>query len=201
MTKTFHFYPTLLNEFQRFSNNPTEENRLNLVRRINRIPETDPAVLAKFKRGNSFEDAVLKGKKSSFPVELVAEAKAQLPEHFQSQKFIEFVHKNIRFYGYADVVGEKKVIDLKSTAKHRAGRHDFNFQNLYLYALKSFGFETMEYHICDGDRLYIEKYELQSYDFDYLLNQMERFATFLEENETLISDKKIIQYRESDLFG
>lgn len=200
MNRTVHFYPTLLNEYWRYSKFPTEENIQNLFRKINRIPETDPAILAKFKRGISFEDAVLKGTPSKFPLELVAEAKAQLPEHFQTQKFIEFVHKNIRFYGYADVVGESKVIDLKSTAKHKPGRHDFNFQNLYLFALRSYGFECMEYHICDGRKLYIEKYDLLSYDFEPLLHQMEQFASFLVAHENLVNDKKIIQYREADLF-
>lgn len=201
MAVTFHFYPTLLNEYKRYLNNPSEENKDSLFRRINRIPESDPAVLAKFKRGISFEDAVLKGKASHFSPEIIAEAKQQLPQNFQTQKYIEFVYENIRFYGYADVVGEHRVIDLKSTARHKEGRHDFNFQNLYLYALKDFGFHTMEYHICDGQKLYIERYEKNDYNFDYLLNQMKSFADYLIENEHLIIDKKIVQYRKPDLFG
>lgn len=201
MTRTFHFYPTLLNEYKRFIQNPKDENMESLLRRINRIPESDPAILAKFKRGISFEDAVLKGKKSNFLPILIEQAKEQLPQNFQTQKFIEFVKGNIRFYGYADVVGENRVIDLKSTANHRPNRHDYNFQNLYLYALKDFGFKTMEYHICDGEKLYVEQYEVDSYDFELLLNQMESFTEFLLDHENLITDKKIIQYREADLFG
>ncbi|SOE20626.1 hypothetical protein SAMN06298216_1111 [Spirosomataceae bacterium TFI 002] len=201
MNKTFHFYPTLLNEYERFAKNPSEENKDKLFNRINRIPESDPAVLAKFKRGISFEDAVLKNKDSKFPPELIAKAQEQLPQSFKSQKFIEFVHDNIQFYGYADVVGESRVIDLKSTANHRPGRHDHNFQNLYLYALKDFGFKCMEYHICDGENLYLEKYDIDTYDFEYLLDQMKNFSIFIEENENMVKDKKIIQYRQPDLFG
>lgn len=199
--KTFHFYPTLLNEFHRFNADQSDERKEILLKRINRIPETDPAILAKFKRGISFESAVLKNKPSNFPQKLIIEARNQLPVSFQSQKYIEFVHEDIRFYGYADVVGEGKVIDLKSTAVHRAGRHDFNFQNLYLYALQPYGFHTMEYQICDGEKLYVEQYNAATYDFDILLSEMKEFKLFLLKNETLITDKKIIQYREPDLFG
>ena len=188
----YQFYPTLLNEYHRYLTNPSKAAFDKLIDRINRVPITDPELLAKFGKGVSFEDAVLKGKPHSFKPGLVSEAKKLLPTKLKSQQFIQFIHKNIRFYGYADVVGEGRVIDIKTTSTHRPNRHDLNFQNLYLYALKGAGFRQMDYLICDFNQLYVETYGVEGYDFGYLLNEMEQFADFVEEHKRLITDKKII---------
>lgn len=188
----YQFYPTLLNEYHRYAANPTKEAFDELLGRINRVPITDPELLKKFGKGISFEDAVLKNKKHSFDSKLVNEAKKMLPKRHKSQQFIQFIHKEIRFYGYADVVGEGRVIDIKTTKTHRPNRHDYNFQNLYLYALKDVGFRKMDYLICDFEQLYVETYDIATYDFDYLLKEMEDFAAFVEEHKALITDKKIL---------
>ncbi len=197
----FQFYPTLLNEFHRYLKTPDDGAKQKLLNRINRIPETDPVILSKFKKGISFEEAVLKDKVSEINPDLILEARELLPHKYKTQQLVSFSHKNIRFYGYADVLGQGKVIDLKSTAKHQAGRHDHNFQNLYLYALQDFGFTEMEYIICDFEQVYVEKYNLDNYDFKPLLREMEAFTEFLMENKSLIKDKKIMQKRPEDLFS
>lgn len=201
MNYQFHFYPTLLNEYRRYISNPSREQHQKLLNRINRVPETDPDILKRFKRGNSFEDAVLKGKLSEFDPKLIQEAKDYLPSPFKSQHFIQGTFDNVRFYGYADVIGENRVIDLKSTANHKPGRHDFNFQNLYLYCLRAFGFTKMEYLICDGKEIYLESYDIDTYDFDPLLQELKEFSEFLVKNQSLVKDKKIMQVRENDLFS
>ena len=145
----FHFYPTLLNEYQRYLNAPSLVTKGKLLNRINRVPERDPEVLDRFKKGISFESAVLKNRAGEFKLNLIQEAFDLLPKRKKTQQLLSFQHQNIRFYGYADVLGEGRVIDLKSTAKHRPGRHDLNFQTLYLYALIDAGFKQMEYIICD----------------------------------------------------
>lgn len=188
----YQFYPTLLNEYHRYLASPTKEAFGSLIKRINRVPITDSELLRRFGNGISFEDAVLKNKPHAFNSELVQEAKNLLPKKLKSQQLIQFIHKNIRFYGYADVVGESRVIDIKTTQNHRPNRHEHNFQNLYLYALKRAGFRQMDYLICDFNQLYIETYDVETYDFDYLLNEMEQFAAFVEENKKLITDKKIL---------
>lgn len=187
----YQFYPTLLNEYHRYLTNPSKDAFDMLINRINRVPITDPELLKKFGKGISFESAVLKDKPHKFDPELVNGAREMLPTKLKSQQFIQFIHKNIRFYGYADVVGEGRVIDIKTTKTHRPNRHDFNFQNLYLYALKGAGFRQMDYLICDFNQLYVETYDVEVYDFNYLLNEMEQFATFVEEHKNLITDKKI----------
>ncbi|KPM47484.1 hypothetical protein [Jiulongibacter sediminis] len=201
MNYQFHFYPTLLNEFQRYFKEPDQESKKRLLNRINRIPETDPEVLQKFKKGIRFEEAVLKDKSSEISFELIEEARSLLPISRKTQQLVSFIHQNIRFYGFADVLGEERVIDLKSTAKHRPGRHDLNFQNLYLYALQDYGFKSMEYIICDFEQIFVESYQLREYDFDPLLQQMEEFRAFVLAHRNLITDKKIIQEIQPDLFG
>jgi hypothetical protein len=188
----YQFYPTLLNEYHRYLANPSKDAFDKLLNRINRVPITDPELLKKFGKGISFESAVLKDKPHRFAHELVKGAKEMLPKRLNSQQFIQFIHKDIRFYGYADVVGDGRVIDIKTTKTHRPNRHDYNFQNLYLYALKEAGFRQMDYLICDFNQLYVETYDVEVYDFSYLLNEMEQFAAFVEEHKNLITDKKII---------
>ncbi len=188
----YQFYPTLLNEYHRYLASPTKEAFSSLIDRINRVPITDSELLKSFGRGISFEDAVLKNKPHAFNSELVQEAKNLLPKKLKSQQFIQFIHKNIRFYGYADVVGESRVVDIKTTQNHRPNRHEHNFQNLYLYALKRAGFRRMDYLICDFSKIYVESYQVASYDFDLLLDEMEQFAVFLEDNKKFITDKKIL---------
>jgi hypothetical protein len=196
----FHFYPTLLNEYHRYLKNPDSEAKQNLLNRINRVPISDPVLLAKFKKGISFETAVVKNEPGDFEPKLIKEAAALLPRKRKTQQFLSFHHKNIRFYGYADVVGESRIIDLKSTSNHKPSRHDFNFQNLYLYTLIDAGFKTMEYVICDFKNIYVESYQLADYDFESLLLEMEGFRDFLIENESLVRDKKIMKKRPKGLF-
>jgi hypothetical protein len=188
----YQFYPTLLNEYHRYNNNPTPEGFKQLMNRINRVPDFDADLLAKFKKGISFEDAVLKNKSHNFSINLVEKAKELLPKRLKSQQLVQFIHKNIRFYGYADVVGERRVIDIKTTAQHRANRHDKNFQNLYLYGLRDARFQQMDYLICDFQEIYVETYRAENYDFDALLLEMEEFAHFVEAHRNQITDKKII---------
>lgn len=197
---TFNFYPTLLNEYHRFLKHPSEESKSKLLKRINRVPETDPAILAKFKKGISFESAVVKNKPGNFEPKLIEEAASLLPKRRKTQQLLSFKHKNIKFYGYADVLGEARVIDLKSTANHKAGRHDFNYQTLYLYSLIDAGFKSMEYIICDFEKIYVETYKASTYDFDSMLLEMESFRDFLIENKSQIRDKKIMVERTQSLF-
>lgn len=197
----FQFYPTLLNEYHRYLQNPDEPAMSRLINRINRVPERDPEILARFKKGISFEDAVLKDTENDFNPELIEKTRNLLPKRRKTQQLLQFFHKNIRFYGYADVLGEGRVIDLKSTSNHRPGRHAFNFQNLYLYALRDAGFKTMEYLICDFEQVDHETYELQSYDFEPLLAEMESFSSFIFEHKALISDPKIVSSSFPNLFS
>jgi len=112
---------------------------------------------------------------------------------------LKFVFENIQFYGYADVVGEGRVIDIKTTSSYKPLKFQFNFQMLYLYALKDKGCLQMDYLIYDFQKIYVESYFLSTFNFNPMLQQMTLFANFLEENRTLIKDRKI--FVENDTNG
>lgn len=188
---SFQFYPTLLNEFSKYLRNPDDIHHRQLLNRINRVADFDQETLNRFKKGISFEDAVLKNKAHSYDPEIIASVRAMMPQRRVTQKLIQFTYQNIRFYGYADVVGERRVIDLKTTANYQPGKFAFNFQNLYLYGLRNEGCDQMDYIVYDFKKIHIETYHACEYDFGLMLHQMELFTEFLNENRRFIRDKKI----------
>lgn len=187
----YNFYPTVLNEYVRYLKNPSKDAFQQLINRINRVPIIDSELREKFSKGISFEAAVLKNKPHGFPQTLVDEVKGYLPAKWKTQQLVELIHGPIRFYGYLDVIGDQRVIDIKTTQTYMAGKHDTNFQHLYAYALREKGVKTMEYIICDFKQIYVEKYEVATYPYAELFQKMEAFAQFIEENKGRITDPKI----------
>lgn len=198
----YRIYPTLLNEFGKYLGSPTLEMRTQLINRINRVRDFDDATLKRMKNGSSFEDAVLKSRPHSFENKIVDEVRSRLPTTRVEQMPIKFIHLDIQFYGFADVVGEGKVIDIKTTSSYKPNKFQHNFQNLYMYALKDKGCTGMEYIIYDFKEIHTEIYLLAQYDFGPMLHQMELFTQFLEQNRKFISDKKIfVEEVSGGLFG
>lgn len=198
----YRLYPTLLNEFGKYLRSPSLEMRTQLLNRINRIRDFDDATLKRTKKGSNFEDAVLKNKPHAFENQIVEKARNMLPTSRVEQMPIKFTHQNIQFYGFADVVGEGKVIDIKTTSSYKTNKFQNNFQNLYMYALKDRGCSSMEYIIYDFKEIHIETYPLATYDFGAMLHHMELFTEFLEDNRQFITDKKIfVEERGGGLFG
>jgi len=198
----YRLYPTLLNEFGKYLSSTTLEMRTQLLNRINRIRDFDDATLKRMKKGSNFEDAVLKNKTHIFENQIVEKVRNMLPTSRVEQMPIKFHHQNIQFYGFADVVGEGKVIDIKTTSSYKPQKFQHNFQNLYMYALKDKGCTDMEYIIYDFKEIHIETYALATYDFGPMLHQMELFTEFLEENRKFITDKKIfVEEVSGGLFG
>ncbi len=114
-----------------------------------------------------------------------------LPPVFLTQGLVSKTYKNIEFYGKIDFMGAGRIIDTKFTgSSYQFGKYANSFQNLYLWAAKDDGFRSMEYIISNGRQVYTEYYGLD-YDFSSLLETMEFFAEFLEQNRGLITDKKI----------
>jgi CRISPR/Cas system-associated exonuclease Cas4 (RecB family) len=198
----YRLYPTLLNEFGKYLGCPTLEMRTQLLNRINRVRDFDDATLKRMKKGSNFEDAVLKKKPHVFENKIVEEIRNMLPTSRIEQMLIKFTHQNIQFYGFADVVGEGKVIDIKTTSSYKPNKFQHNFQNLYMYALKNKGCSSMEYIIYDFKEIHIETYSLATYEFGAMLHHMELFTEFLEENRPFITDKKIfVEEVSGGLFG
>ena len=186
----YRVYPSLLDEFGRFLNGKVTKQ--NLLNRINRVRDFDEDTYQRMQRGIRFEKAVLKDNKHDFKPQVIKEVKAMLPKEFSCQYGVSFIYEDIQVYGFADVVGERRIIDLKTTANFRPEKYQTGFQNLYLYALKEHGAETMEYIVYDFERIYHLIYRVEEMNFQPYFDNILAFREFLEENRSEITDPKIL---------
>jgi hypothetical protein len=93
------------------------------------------------------------------------------------------------------VVGGGRVIDIKTSSQaYSFGKFLKSHQNLYLWALKDNGYTSMEYIFTNFKNVYPEVYGLD-YDFNPLLEEMEFFTEFVEQNRSLITNEKIFNFR------
>ena len=188
MSINYRFYPSLLNIFSRYlqgGNLPVQA----LIDSINRVPT--PTTVAQ-ERGTSFEEAIVKGTdEDRFDPEIVKKVRKLLPRPIvDTQVFCQWEIEDVLFYGYVDLIGKFKAVDLKTTGSYQKDRYLFNHQNLYLHALKRKGIKLMEYVITDFNDVYVESYAL-THPIDRQLEEIRLFKAFLEEHRPLITDKKI----------
>lgn len=184
----YRFYPSLLNLFSRYlqGGNLSEQG---LIDSINRVPT--PTTAAQ-ERGSSFEEAVVKGTdEERFDPEIIKKVRKLLPRPIvDTQVYCQWEIDNVLFYGYVDLIGKYKAVDLKTTGSYQTGRFVHNHQNLYLHALKRKGIKLMEYVITDFNDVYVESYAL-THPIEKQLEEIRLFKAFLEEHRPLITDKKI----------
>ncbi len=188
MSINYRFYPSLLNNFSRYlqgGNLPVQA----LIDSINRVPT--PTTMAQ-ERGISFEEAIVKGTdEERFDPEIIRKVRKLLPRPIvDTQVFCQWEIEDVLFYGYVDLIGKFKAVDLKTTGSYQKDRYLFNHQNLYLHALKRKGIKLMEYVITDFTDVYVESYAL-THPIDRQLEEIRLFKAFLEEHRPLITDKKI----------
>lgn len=183
----FRFYPSLLNQYDRFLEGKLSEN--DLLDRINRVPIPQTEAQAK---GVSFEDAVLKGvEEELYDAEIIKKVRALLPRPMmKTQVYCEYQWKDVLIYGYVDVIGKMLAADIKTTKQYTADAFAVSHQNLYLPALKTKGIRSLRYVITDFSEVYQEEYD-QTVDLSFQLNQIETFCDFLEENRKRVSDLRI----------
>jgi hypothetical protein len=188
MSVGYRFYPSLLNTFSRYLNGGNL-NAQQLIDSINRVPT--PTTAAQ-ERGTSFEEAIVKGtNEDRFNPEIISRVRKLLPRPIvDTQVYCQWEIDDVLFYGYVDLIGSYKAVDLKTTASYQKDRYLFNHQNLYLHALKRKGIKLMEYVITDFTDVYVESYTL-THPIDKQLEEIRQFKTFLEEHRPLITDKKI----------
>ena len=184
----YRFYPTLLNSFSRYLNGGNVSMQ-NLLDMINRVPA--PTTEAQ-ERGTVFEGAVVKGEgEDRFPPEIMEKFRRHLPRPIvDTQVYCQYQLDDVLFYGYVDLIGKFKAVDIKTTSSYQPGRYTHNHQNLYLHALKKRGIRLMEYLITDFRDVYVESYPL-THSIDRQLEEIRLFKAFLEEHRALITDKKI----------
>ena len=153
-------------------------------------------------RGVSFEEAVVKGtNEDRFDPEIIKKVRKLLPRPIvETQVYCQWEIDDVLFYGYVDLIGKFKAVDLKTTASYQPGRFVHNHQNLYLHALKRKGIKLMEYVITDFTDVYVESYTL-THPIDKQLEEIQLLKTFLEEHRPLITDKKIFVLPGEDADG
>ncbi len=185
---SYRFYPSLLNVFSRYVNGGNLSAQ-ELIDSINRVPT--PTTAAQ-ERGTSFEEAIVKGTdEARFDPEIIKKVRKLLPRPIvDTQVYCQWQIDDVLFYGYVDLIGKFKAVDLKTTGSYQPGRYLHNHQNLYLHALKRKGIKLMEYVITDFHDVYIESYSL-THPIDKQLEEIRLFKAFLDEHRSLITDKKI----------
>jgi hypothetical protein len=191
----FHIYPTLLNTYSLYLRKVTQTDGTlfvsyeQLIASINKEsrPVSDPQ-----KAGIDFENAVITGKgEEGFSAIVLEKIRAQMPAKYKTQVFTKFVVRNVEIYGYIDVVGEGRAIDLKTTNSYKPGKYQNNFQNLYLLGLRNKGVSQLDYLVTDFTDVYVESYNVRQFNFTPMLDEIEQFTKFLELNKSLITDRKI----------
>lgn len=185
---SYRFYPSLLNVFSRYVNGGNLCAQ-ELIDSINRVPT--PTTAAQ-ERGTSFEEAIVKGTdEARFDPEIIKKVRKLLPRPIvDTQVYCQWQIDDVLFYGYVDLIGKFKAVDLKTAGSYQPGRYLHNHQNLYLHALKRKGIKLMEYVITDFHDVYIESYSL-THPIDKQLEEIRLFKAFLDEHRSLITDKKI----------
>ena len=192
MDLQYRFYPTLLNTFSRFLNgaNLTEQQVLDA---INRVPF--PTTQAQ-QRGISFEETLIKGtNEEQFDASILQKMRRLLPRPIvETQVYCQWQIDDVLFYGYVDLIGKYKAVDIKTTGSYQTGRYLFNHQNLYLHALKQRGIKLMEYLVTDFTDVYVESYAL-THSIERQLEEIRLFKTFVDEHRDQITDQKILAGR------
>ncbi len=184
----YRFYPSLLNTFSRYMQGGNLSVQ-QLIDSINRVPT--PTTAAQ-ERGTSFEEAVVKGTdEERFSADIIKRVRKLLPRPIvDTQVYCQLEIEDVLFYGYVDLIGSFKAVDLKTTGSYQPGRFVHNHQNLYLHALKRKGIKLMEYVITDFNDVYVESYSL-THPIDRQVEEIRQFKAFLDEHRPLITDKKI----------
>jgi hypothetical protein len=166
-----------------------------MIASINRLtkPVSDPQ-----QTGINFENAVITGKGAdAFSEPILEKIRSKLPTKYKTQVFTKFVVRNVEIYGYIDVLGDGRAIDLKTTNNYTSGKYANNFQNLYLLGLRNKGINQLDYLVTDFNDVYVESYHIRQFNFNPMLDEIETFTKFLELNKSLITDRKI--YGEDNL--
>jgi hypothetical protein len=191
----YHIYPTLLNTYSLFNRKIKDEKGVlyvsfeQMIASINREarPVSDPQ-----QTGINFENAVITGKGAeAFPDLILEKIRAKMPAKYKTQVYTKFIVRNVEIYGYIDVLGEGRAIDLKTTNNYKSGKYENNFQNLYLLGLRNKGINQLDYLVTDFTDVYVETYHVRQFNFTPMLDEIETFTKFLELNKSLITDRKI----------
>ena len=133
-----------------------------------------------------------------FPIALCKEfaeyLKGALTQQF-TDGYVETKYGTVYLYGYIDQLMPFKVVDIKTTAQYNAFKYRDNWQKVvYPFCLNHNGnhINEFEFLVTDLKNSWTENYNYnEEKDLPELIEHCERFIEFLEQNKTLITNKKI----------
>lgn len=172
------------------------ENRKSSIMEISRVYHDDGTLYG--------IKAVYNNRTFTFHIDLCLEF-ANYYKGALTQQWVEAIlptaYGNVLVYGLIDELMPTSVHDIKTTGSYTVGKFKDHHQHLvYPYALIQNGSDvrTFEYNIVEFNKggyvvdAYTETYVFNSErDIPILTNHCEEFIRFLEENKSLITDKKI----------
>lgn len=176
------------------------ENRKSETMKIERIHDEQTNNIVALK-------ATYNNRSFSFPISICREF-ANYFKGALTQQRVEAIlptrYGNVLVYGVIDELMPTSVHDIKTTGSYTVGKFKDHHQHLvYPYALMQNGSDvrTFEYNIVEFNKggyvvdTYTETYVFNpERDIPILTNHCEEFIRFLEENRSLITDKKIFGY-------
>ena len=133
-----------------------------------------------------------------FPIALCKEfaeyLKGALTQQF-TDGYLQTKYGTVYLYGYIDQLMPFKVVDIKTTAQYNAFKYRDNWQKVvYPFCLNHNGnhINEFEFVVTDLKNSWTENYNYnEEKDLPELIEHCERFIEFLEQNKTLITNKKI----------
>ncbi len=119
--------------------------------------------------------------------------------------FIETKYGFVKLYGFSDFILPFRIVDLKTTGKYTAFKFRNNWQHIvYPFLLHYNGIFISDFTYLiykwtkSGGDFFEEEYTYnQETDLPKLVDFVEMFVEFLENNNHLITDQKIFNYRNS----
>ena len=120
--------------------------------------------------------------------------KGALTQQF-TDGYLQTKYGTVYLYGYIDQLMPFKVVDIKTTAQYNAFKYRDNWQKVvYPFCLNHNGnhINEFEFVVTDLKNSWTENYNYnEEKDLPELIEHCERFIEFLEQNKTLITNKKI----------
>lgn len=147
--------------------------------------------------------ATYNNREFTFPISLCREFADYYKGALTQQRvgaILPTVYGNVLVYGVIDELMPNSVHDIKTTGSYTVGKFKDHHQHLvYPYALMMNGSDvrSFEYNIVEFNRGYVVDTYTETYVFEpardipILVEHCESFIRFLEENRSLIIDKKI----------
>jgi hypothetical protein len=207
----YFIYPTLLDAFQYYLDNPDSEKQ-EMIDRVNRVPFVNEAA-DKGTAFNELVDKIISGIeitgdemqylferpdrkwiftfKCSILKQFVERLNGSVPQIYLSSE-LNTKYGPVLLYGYADEIKGDTIYDIKTTSRYEFPKFLKNWQHrAYLHAQHESYIDRFQYLVTDFNSVFTEDYTyLPKYENELVLI-CERLIEFIESNKELITDQKI----------